>query len=173
METAIALLNASYPNAYVELPPSPPPVSKVGGGGRRGGGGGGGGGGGKFKGAKGVGWVTTGQEVSALYTAMRQTAIETAKARNKYFQQAAQAYLRGNRSAASNLSRHGRDLDRQMKQQHKEAAAALFEARNNGGAGGISDGNLDLHGLHVAEALAYVQHHLEQLEGRRRLVDQW
>ena len=167
MDDAIALLRASHPGAYVEPPPSPPPESV----------------GGafsstlpssrrlksksKFKGAKGIARVTTGHEVSALYKEMRQTAIETAKARNKYFQQAAQAYLRGNRAVASNLSQRGRDLDRLMKRQHQEAAAALFEARNGSGSNG-SDGSLDLHGLHVAEAIAYVQHHLEQLEGKRR-----
>lgn len=259
MGDAVASLNAAHPGAYVEPPPSPPPTRKSAvrtSTFRKS----------KFKGSKGVGWVTTGQEVSALYSEMRQAAIETAKARNKYFQQAAQAYIRGmasqllltrvavvsvaflflililfihlflgfslsrvlslsfqipcviiiprsilfcpvltcwyaciayidvfrfwvpsfcclffwlfllgwscfnvgyegNRSAASDLSRRGRDLGRRMKQQHKEAAAALFETRNS------SAGNrLDLHGLHVAEAIAYVEHHLEQLchEGKRQ-----
>ena len=88
MGDAVASLNAAHPGAYVEPPPSPPPTRKSAvrtSTFRKS----------KFKGSKGVGWVTTGQEVSALYSEMRQAAIETAKARNKYFQQAAQAYIRG------------------------------------------------------------------------------
>lgn len=51
-----------------------------------------------------VGWVQTGETVGEQYSALREQAIEHAKIRNRYFQEATQAYLVGNKSVATQLS---------------------------------------------------------------------
>ncbi|KFM24906.1 Smr domain-containing protein C11H11.03c [Auxenochlorella protothecoides] len=72
---------------------------------------------------------------------------------------ATQAYLSGNRALAKQLSAAGREAATEMQAAHAAAATALFEGRNLGEGGRETPGcrTLDLHGLHVAEALERVR----------------
>ncbi|KAL6771716.1 hypothetical protein ACKKBG_A27530 [Auxenochlorella protothecoides x Auxenochlorella symbiontica] len=72
---------------------------------------------------------------------------------------ATQAYLSGNRALAKQLSAAGREAATEMRAAHAAAATALFEGRNLGEGGRETPGcrTLDLHGLHVAEALERVR----------------
>jgi hypothetical protein len=79
--------------------------------------------------------------------------------------QATQAYLAGQRALAKELGEKGRWHGQQMQAAHSAAAARIFTARNpvaaSEAAGLVAPGRVptvDLHGLHVSEAL-------ERLEG--------
>eukprot|EP00049_Salpingoeca_infusionum_P023547 m.12694 g.12694 ORF g.12694 m.12694 type:complete len:739 (-) comp5857_c0_seq1:168-2384(-) len=108
-----------------------------------------------------VAWVTTGQEVGKLYMQHRGEAIDLAVQRNKLFQRATDAYLRGDAKLARDLSRQGKELDQQMTSAHKAAAAALFATRNKMMP---KENMVDLHGLHVKEALSYLEVFMEKME---------
>ncbi|OQS00801.1 hypothetical protein ACHHYP_02591 [Achlya hypogyna] len=95
-------------------------------------------------------WVDTGYEVSSQYKQSREQARHLALARNQCFMNATHAYRQGNKSLAKELSRQGQQYNAQMKDAHYAAASVIFEARNPNWQ---RDGFLDLHGLHVAEAL--------------------
>uniref|UniRef100_A0A1D2AGJ6 Smr domain-containing protein n=1 Tax=Auxenochlorella protothecoides TaxID=3075 RepID=A0A1D2AGJ6_AUXPR len=101
----------------------------------------------------------TGQSVAADYSEVRAAARDHARLRNQFFMQATQAYLSGNRALAKQLSAAGREAATEMRAAHAAAATALFEGRNLGEGGRETPGcrTLDLHGLHVAEALERVR----------------
>lgn len=91
--------------------------------------------------------------------------------------QATQAYLAGNRALAKELGAKGRWHSEQMHAAHAAAAAETFSRRNpgaaaslGGGAGGGAAGagcqTVDLHGLHVSEALGVVEDLVVRLQGR-------
>uniref|UniRef100_K3WV24 Smr domain-containing protein n=1 Tax=Globisporangium ultimum (strain ATCC 200006 / CBS 805.95 / DAOM BR144) TaxID=431595 RepID=K3WV24_GLOUD len=107
-------------------------------------------------------WVTTGTAVSSQYLALREEAYQVACARNKCFMGATQAYRSGNRALAKSLSRQGHDLNAQMKQLHFCAAQAIFESRNPDSQL-YSEQLMDLHGLHVAEAVEFLTRMLPKL----------
>ena len=164
LEDAIAALLGAHPGAYVAPAPTPAPIpaapimprahrrrAKAG----------------FSKIDVGVGWVATGVELGAQYAALREAAIQSATARNRLFQEATAAFLRGDRRAAKELSRQGRRLDATMRAQHTEAAQLLFESRNRNGAG-MPANVIDLHGLHVREAVDYLDVLLYQLAEAHR-----
>ncbi len=68
--------------------------------------------------------------------------------------------MHGDGKLAKTLSRNGRQHDEAMRALHNEAAAAIFAARK---AEGSRADVLDLHGLHVEEALSYLEWWLETL----------
>lgn len=97
--------------------------------------------------------------------------------------QATQAYLAGDRRLARELGTKGRWHGEQMAAAHQSAASQLFAQRNPGMAGGIGDGanhggpatatrgggsagsgvqTVDLHGLHVSEALQQLESLLDK-----------
>lgn len=86
--------------------------------------------------------------------------------------QATQAYLAGNKRLARELGAKGRWHGEQMHAAHASAAAETFTRRNPGAAaaiaGGSGSGNgvqtVDLHGLHVSEALQLLESLLLQLQ---------
>ena len=108
-------------------------------------------------------WVDSGSSVSSTYTkdGLRKKAAEHAKLRNKFFQQATEAYLRGDGALAKQLSQKGRSHDVEMKRLHTVASERIHRERQN------FTGNdatvLDLHGQHISEAIsraeAFLQHH--------------
>ena len=61
-------------------------------------------------------------------------------------------HYRGDRSNARTFSKKGQDLNREMKQAHRQAALILFQSRNADVSKLCNDGMIDLHGLHVSEA---------------------
>ena len=133
MSDAIAALKQAYPGAWV--PPRPkqedpatvaaPALSKL------------------RKSGKHVDWVETGANLGSKYQELRESAIDQAVMRNRYFQEATAAFMRGDKRAAKELSRQGRTCNQRMDQQHREAAAILFDSRN---ASGSDENVIDLHG---------------------------
>ncbi|RHY32037.1 hypothetical protein DYB32_002934 [Aphanomyces invadans] len=95
-------------------------------------------------------WVETGDQVAAQYQKARATARDLALARNQCFMNATRAFRANNKAAAKSLSRQGQQFNDEMKQAHFEAATLIFNARNPHYE---VDGIVDLHGLHVAEAV--------------------
>ena len=104
-------------------------------------------------------WVETGAAVSQLYTANRDEARDYARVRNVCYEQATNAYLSGNKALAKELSRQGREAAAKMAESHVRAANNIYSSR-----GGGSDGVIDLHGLHVAEAITLLRRELTRLQ---------
>ena len=104
-------------------------------------------------------WVETGAAVSQLYTANRDEARDYARVRNVCYEQATNAYISGNKALAKELSRQGREAAAKMAESHARAANNIYSSR-----GGGSDGVIDLHGLHVAEAITLLRRELTRLQ---------
>lgn len=103
-------------------------------------------------------WVSTGQSVGHMYQSLRAEAAEEARLRNKYFDRAAAAFKRNDGATAKKLGALGRDANERMKELHRQAAEAIFEARNPP----LVTDVVDLHGLHVSEALDRLPSALEK-----------
>ena len=103
-------------------------------------------------------WVETGATVSQLYQSTRDEARDHARVRNVCYEQATNAFLSGNKALAKELSRQGREAAAKMSAAHADAAANIFATRG-GGRGGM----IDLHGLHVTEALSILRRELPRL----------
>ena len=117
---------------------------------------GGGGGGGGGRGASvsvGAGdWVDSGASVGTMYTSLREEARALAIARNKMLEEATRAFSAGQGAQARALSARGRELNEEMHAKHRQCAEAIFRARNPRQR--LQAGQVDLHGLHCAEAEA-------------------
>lgn len=107
-------------------------------------------------------WLSTGAQVTAQYKQLREDAYEFACARNKCFMEATRAYQSGNRSLARSLSTQGHEYNVKMKRCHYLAATQIFESRNPKSQL-YNDRVMDLHGLHVAEAVEFLSHMLPTL----------
>ncbi|KAH7484246.1 hypothetical protein KRP22_005411 [Phytophthora ramorum] len=107
-------------------------------------------------------WVSTGDSVSTQYLELREQAYEMACARNKCFMGATQAYRNGNKALAKGLSKQGHDYNAKMKNFHFLAASEIFESRNPPSQL-YMDRMMDLHGLHVAEAVEFLTQMLPKL----------
>mmetsp|Transcript_1158 Transcript_1158/g.2093 ORF Transcript_1158/g.2093 Transcript_1158/m.2093 type:complete len:468 (-) Transcript_1158:2020-3423(-) len=104
-----------------------------------------------------VPWVETGESVARQYAELRQDAVGHMKARNRYFEQATLAYQSGNKQLASQLSRQGHYHAELMKAEHAKAASSIFHQRNRVMQSNTGDVlSVDLHGLHVKEALYFL-----------------
>lgn len=89
----------------------------------------------------------------------RKEATRQAKLRSMYFRQAAQAYADGNGAAAAMMSRKGREHTELMKKYQRQAFRQNFYKRNHGRMENLA--KVDLHGLHVQEAIEVVEELLE------------
>ena len=116
-----------------------------------------------------VRWVDTGAAVSGLYTSLRSEALDHVRLRNACFEQATRAYLAGDGALAKKLAAQGRRHAEAMFAAHDSAAGAIFASRNadSDPAGGSQVPLIDLHGLHVAEALAMCRSAVQQLRTQR------
>ena len=103
-------------------------------------------------------WVETGAAVSQLYQSTRDEARDHARVRNVCYEQATNAFLAGNKALAKELSRQGREAAAKMSAAHADAAANIYANR-----GGGRSGTIDLHGLHVTEALSILRRELPRL----------
>ena len=126
-----------------------------------------------------VPWVSTGAAVSGAYAEARERARALCVARNVAFEQATQAYLRGDKAAAKELGAQGRGFAAEMREEHERAAASIFESRNNAHSPPLPSSSrasprsdsvitLDLHGLHVAEGVAAVERAIERAREESR-----
>ncbi len=68
--------------------------------------------------------------------------------RNELYQQSQEAWHRGDRRLAKELSLEAKEAERQAKHARDEHAAEIFERNNRE----RTDGMIDLHGLYVKEA---------------------
>uniref|UniRef100_A0AAV1TKN9 Smr domain-containing protein n=1 Tax=Peronospora matthiolae TaxID=2874970 RepID=A0AAV1TKN9_9STRA len=107
-------------------------------------------------------WLSTGEAVATQYLKLREQAYGMACARNKCFMGATQAYRSGNKALARGLSRQGREYNTKMKHLHFLAASEIFESRNPPSQL-YMDRMMDLHGLHVAEAVEFLSQMLPKL----------
>ena len=116
-----------------------------------------------------VRWVDTGAAVSALYTSLRSEALDHVRLRNACFEQATRAYIAGDGALAKKLAAQGRRHAAAMFAAHDSAAGAIFASRNADAdaSGGSQVPLIDLHGLHVAEALAMCRSAVQQLRTQR------
>ncbi|CAL1370533.1 unnamed protein product [Linum trigynum] len=123
-------------------------------------------------------WLETGEVVANLYSEMREEARDHARLRNAYFEQARQAYLIGNKALAKELSVKGQLHNVQMKTAHGKAQDSIYRQRNLGALETQGNGRvghermIDLHGLHVSEAIHVLRHEFGVLRSTARPADQ-
>lgn len=104
-------------------------------------------------------WLETGERANKDYLKARQAAIRHGGARNKFLQSAAQAWNRNDVRAAKALSLRGQSENDLMREAHRTAARHLYDLRNRSHGVSGSDNEevyVDLHGLHPAEAVSYL-----------------
>ncbi|KAJ3277403.1 hypothetical protein HK104_003325 [Borealophlyctis nickersoniae] len=101
---------------------------------------------------------------------LRAKASEEAKLRNACFEQSRAAYAAGRKAEAKTLSDKGKQHDANMKQLNQQAADAAFAAANGGPDRPPEE--VDLHGLHVQEAMEVVETHIRKCRkaGLKRAV---
>ncbi len=99
------------------------------------------------------------------YEAYRKKAQELMKLRNEYFQKALQYFVKGDGKAAGEYADKGKELNVLIEEWNDLASNQIFEEQNSKFNGQYT---IDLHGLHVEEAIAAVKQQLEKIESRNR-----
>lgn len=122
-------------------------------------------------------WLETGDAVANMYSEFREEARDHARIRNAYFEQARQAYLIGNKALAKDLSMKGQLHNMQMKSAHTKAQESIYRQRNPvspdmQASGRGQERMIDLHGLHVSEAIHVLKHELAVLRSAARSAEQ-
>ncbi|KAI0498872.1 hypothetical protein KFK09_019770 [Dendrobium nobile] len=118
-------------------------------------------------------WLDTGDAVANIYSTTREEARDFARLRNACFQQAREAYLIGNKALAKELGDKGKWYNLQMKEAHAKARETIYRQRNPvsselQGYGRGQERLIDLHGLHVNEAIHVLKHELTTLRNAVR-----
>ncbi|WVZ82132.1 hypothetical protein U9M48_029430 [Paspalum notatum var. saurae] len=113
-------------------------------------------------------WLETGDAVANMYSESRGEARDFARVRNACFEQARQAYLVGNKALAKELSMKGQAYNAQMKAAHEKAREAIYRQRNPVSSQRGGDRLIDLHGLHVSEAINILKVELSALKSAAR-----
>jgi len=108
-------------------------------------------------------WVETGTSLTLEYFKIREKAIEHAVLRNKFYQRATEAFLRGDGAGARALSQEGRLHDEEMRNLHQQAAEEMFHRRNSLLQSSSTQAIVDLHGLHVEEGCTKLRQKISEL----------
>ncbi|GMH43358.1 hypothetical protein BSKO_11280 [Bryopsis sp. KO-2023] len=101
------------------------------------------------------------EKFQSLYDQQRRKATELGTLKDRSFKQAAEAYGNGHRDLARKLSLQGKEYDRLAQFEHQRAAETIFETRNSGI---VNTFAIDLHGMHVDEALESVHQTLTKFK---------
>ncbi|KAI5067271.1 hypothetical protein GOP47_0017799 [Adiantum capillus-veneris] len=101
-------------------------------------------------------------EEEDLYLRNRRDALKLSRASGKHARGAYKAFLSGDYSRAKILSKQAKEERIEAEKLHAEAAKEILEARN--GETPKDLWCLDLHGLHVNEAVVALQHRLQEIE---------
>ncbi|GFQ04915.1 polyadenylate-binding protein-interacting protein 7 [Phtheirospermum japonicum] len=117
-------------------------------------------------------WLETGEAVANMYSEMREEARDHARVRNAYFEQARQAYLIGNKALAKELSIKGQLHNMQMKSAHGKAQETIYRQRNSDIQANGRERMIDLHGLHVSEAIHMLKRELAMMKNAARSMNQ-
>ncbi|KAI3496339.1 hypothetical protein L1887_38697 [Cichorium endivia] len=123
-------------------------------------------------------WLETGDAVANMYSEMRGEARDHARLCNVYFEQARQAYFVGHKALAKELSVKGQLHNIQMKAAHEKAQESIYYQRNpvspemQGNGRGAQERIIDLHGLHVSEAIHVLKRDLMTWRNIARSADQ-
>ncbi|KAK1313315.1 hypothetical protein QJS10_CPA06g02512 [Acorus calamus] len=118
-------------------------------------------------------WLDTGDSVANLYSESREEARDLARLRNTCFEQATQAFRIGNKALAKELSNKGKFYGMQMEAAHEKAKEAIFRQRNQVTLGGRQERMIDLHGLHVNEAVHVLKDELNVFRNNARSSGQF
>ena len=100
---------------------------------------------------------------------LRDKAGEEASLRGKCFEQSKKEFESGDKAKAKELSDEGKKHGALMEQYNREAADAFFAAHNQG----RDDYTIDLHGLHVDEAIERLKARLAKIGKSGDLVIIW
>ncbi|XP_021275619.1 polyadenylate-binding protein-interacting protein 7 isoform X2 [Herrania umbratica] len=119
-------------------------------------------------------WLETGDAVANLYSELREEARDHARLRNAYFEQAHQAFVFGNKALAKELSVKGQLHNMHMKAAHGKAQESIYRQRNPVPPENVraQERMIDLHGLHVSEAIHMLKHELSVLRSTARAAEQ-
>lgn len=105
-------------------------------------------------------WLETGDAANKAYLKHRSEAFKHGGLRNKFLQQAAQAYNRHDSRAAKALSLRGQAENNLMREAHRKAAEILYQERNKNSTA-LRELYIDLHGtifstnLHPTSGLTF------------------
>ncbi|KAI8139680.1 hypothetical protein BJV82DRAFT_672353 [Fennellomyces sp. T-0311] len=109
-------------------------------------------------------WLVTGNALNQEYLKEREQAIQYGTLRNRFFNRATAFYLNGDGAKAKAYSNEAKYYNKLMQEMNAEASRRIFERRNQ------HEAFVDLHGLHVDEALDMVQERLEILKNYNGIV---
>ncbi|KAF3762429.1 hypothetical protein M406DRAFT_347507 [Cryphonectria parasitica EP155] len=114
-------------------------------------------------------WLETGEGTNKAYMKARGEAHRHGALRNKFLQNAAQAWNRQDARQAKVFSLRGQSENDLMRRYHREAADKLYEERNKSSSSS-NEIYVDLHGLHTEEAVEYLERVLLENEHDNRPV---